>query len=230
MPENDQKIAAIHPFHSHVYLDESGDLGWKFDAPYRHGGSSRYLTIAYLITPISHCDIPKRIVRDFYKKFGFNTKVEVKGSDLKKHHKEFICKETIQMIEKYKSFRLGSITIHKEKVGKHIRDDSNLLYHYLIGDAIINKIDTHATCKLTRDNRSVKSVSVKSCIDYLQTLLWLHLKKETVLKDNPTHSHTDLGVIFIDWITNIVWTKYEDNYPEWCNTLSAHIHDDLIQF
>lgn len=29
-----------------VYLDESGDLGWKFDAPYRSGGSSRYLTIA----------------------------------------------------------------------------------------------------------------------------------------------------------------------------------------
>ena len=32
-----------------VYLDESGDLGWKFDAPYRCGGSSRYLTISAII-------------------------------------------------------------------------------------------------------------------------------------------------------------------------------------
>jgi hypothetical protein len=32
-----------------IYLDESGELGWKFDAPYRKGGSSRYLTIASLV-------------------------------------------------------------------------------------------------------------------------------------------------------------------------------------
>ena len=29
-----------------IYLDESGDLGWKFDADFKRGGSSRYLTIA----------------------------------------------------------------------------------------------------------------------------------------------------------------------------------------
>jgi hypothetical protein len=32
-----------------IYLDESGDLGWRFDKPYRYGGSSRYLTIVSLI-------------------------------------------------------------------------------------------------------------------------------------------------------------------------------------
>ncbi|WMN84132.1 DUF3800 domain-containing protein [Vibrio parahaemolyticus] len=34
---------------TNIYLDESGDLGWTFDSPYRRGGSSRYLTIASLI-------------------------------------------------------------------------------------------------------------------------------------------------------------------------------------
>lgn len=34
-----------------VYFDESGDLGWSFDKPYGAGGSSRYLTIAFLIIP-----------------------------------------------------------------------------------------------------------------------------------------------------------------------------------
>lgn len=34
-----------------IYLDESGDTGWKFELPYRNGGSSRYLTIAALIAP-----------------------------------------------------------------------------------------------------------------------------------------------------------------------------------
>jgi hypothetical protein len=27
-----------------IYLDESGDLGWSFDAPFRRDGSSRNLT------------------------------------------------------------------------------------------------------------------------------------------------------------------------------------------
>lgn len=210
---------------SHVYLDESGDLGWKFNNPYRQGGSSRFLTIAYLISPITHSDIPKRLVRDFYNKFGFNTKEEIKGSNLSKHHKEFICKETIKMMEKYKSFHLGAITVQKENVGEKIRKDSNTLYNFLIGDAILKEVCNDATCKITRDSRVVKVVSKESCIDYLQTIMFFHLKKETILKDNPTNSHTDLGVIFIDWVTNIVWSKYEDGYGEWCNSLSPHIKE-----
>jgi len=33
-----------------IFVDESGDLGWQFNDPYRAGGSSRYLTLACLIT------------------------------------------------------------------------------------------------------------------------------------------------------------------------------------
>lgn len=34
-----------------VYLDESGDLGWVLDKPYRNGGSSRFMTIAFVACP-----------------------------------------------------------------------------------------------------------------------------------------------------------------------------------
>jgi len=33
----------------HVFLDESGDLGWNFEHPFRMGGSSRFLTLAFLV-------------------------------------------------------------------------------------------------------------------------------------------------------------------------------------
>lgn len=32
-----------------AYMDESGDLGWKLDAPYQQGGSSRYFIVAIAI-------------------------------------------------------------------------------------------------------------------------------------------------------------------------------------
>lgn len=216
--------------HSHVYLDESGDLGWKFKLPYRQGGSSRYLTIGYLINPITHCNIPKRLVKDFYNQFGFSPKNEVKASDLKSHHKEFICKETVRMLKKYPDFILGAITVRKEGVDAEFRNDGNTLYNYMMGESLLDYIDSHETCKITRDNRSVKVLSGSSCIDYLQTLTFFHRMRKTILKDNPTHSHTDDGIIFIDWITNIVWSKYEDSYPAWCNALGMHLQEKQLFF
>lgn len=215
---------------SHIYLDESGDLGWKLSKPYRDGGSSRFLTIGYLINPITHCNIPKRLVRDFYYKFRFNPKVEVKASTLKSHHKEFICQETVKMMAKYPHFYLGAITVKKEGVQAPFRRDGNTLYNFMMGESLLDQIDAHATCKITRDNRSVKVLSGSSCIDYLQTLTFFHRKKTTVLTDNPIDSHTDNGVIFIDWITNIVWSKYEDNFANWCNLLGTHINEQTLYF
>ncbi len=215
---------------SNIYLDESGDLGWKFNRPYRKGGSSRYLTIGYLIHPITHLSIPKRVVRNFYHKFNFNPKLEVKASVLKSHHKEFICEETVNMMNRYPDFILGAITTKKEGVETPFRKDGNTLYNYMMGIGILNKIDNHTTCKITRDNRSVKVLSGSSCIDYLQTLMFHHKKKTTVLTDNPIESHTDDGIIFIDWITNIVWSKYEDKYFKWCAILDDCLQEERLFF
>lgn len=50
-----------------VYFDESGDLGWILDAPYRDGGSSRYFTIAYVLIPSEKSILLDRFIRRFYK-------------------------------------------------------------------------------------------------------------------------------------------------------------------
>jgi hypothetical protein len=216
--------------HSNIYLDESGDLGWKLNAPYRAGGSSRYLTIGYLVTPITHCDIPKRIVRHFYDHFRFNPRNEIKASDLKSHHKDYICREAVKMITKRPDFHLGAITVRKENVAAHIRNDGNKLYNYMIGLSAIDIIEDHLSCRVTRDNRSIKVVNGNNLIDYLQTLLWFHKNRPTSLTDCPKHSHNDDGIIFIDWITNIVWSKYEDDYPYWCQQLGNCLNEKRLFF
>ena len=74
-----------------IYLDESGDLGWKFDAPYRYGGSSKYLTISCLLTPKEKKDLPKHIVRKMYKKFKWNTKEKKKWSQMSLEEREYFA-------------------------------------------------------------------------------------------------------------------------------------------
>jgi len=32
-----------------IYIDESGDLGWKLDKPNRNGGSSKFITITGIL-------------------------------------------------------------------------------------------------------------------------------------------------------------------------------------
>ena len=49
-----------------LYVDESGDLGWQFDRPYRKGGSSRFFTIAYLFLPTEKRKHIKRLIRRFH--------------------------------------------------------------------------------------------------------------------------------------------------------------------
>jgi hypothetical protein len=36
-----------------IYLDESGCLGWKLDAPYQSGDSSRHFTLAAAVIPMA---------------------------------------------------------------------------------------------------------------------------------------------------------------------------------
>lgn len=75
----------------YVYLDESGDLGWSLDKPFRYGGSSRYLTIAALIIPDNLRHLPKRIVKDIYEKRKRSPQKELKGNLLSSKDKESLC-------------------------------------------------------------------------------------------------------------------------------------------
>jgi len=82
-----------------VYLDESGDLGFKFKKPFGKGGSSRYLTIALLIIPPDLSKYSKRIVRSLYTRLRRPTSNELKGSMLNLHDKVFFAKKVASKIK-----------------------------------------------------------------------------------------------------------------------------------
>jgi hypothetical protein len=83
-----------------LYLDESGDLGWKFTAPYRNGGSSRFLTIAYIIIPAANHAICNRVVKNVYLKFGVNPKKELKATHLKLSQKIWVAEQIADCLSK----------------------------------------------------------------------------------------------------------------------------------
>ena len=65
-----------------VYFDESGDLGWKLNQPYRKGGSSQFFTIAYIIIPTDKNKYINRFIKQFHKDRQGIEK-EVKGAEFR---------------------------------------------------------------------------------------------------------------------------------------------------
>lgn len=209
-----------------VYLDESGDLGWKFDNPYRHGGSSRFLTIAFIVCPPEKKHLIKRIVKGVYTTNRFNRKNEVKGSSLSIDIKKTIAQKTKQLLDSNLDISLGSITVRKTNVQVHIRQDANKLYNYMLRLSILDKIDNYDTVNLIRDNKTIKVKSGNSLIDYLQTVLWFDHNSRTTIIDIPSDSKSVDNLIFIDWINNIVWSHFEDNNHDPFNILTLNRRQD----
>jgi hypothetical protein len=61
-----------------IYIDESGDLGWKLDKPNRHGGSSKFITITGIIISKEEEKYISRFISDIYQKYNLTPNIEKK--------------------------------------------------------------------------------------------------------------------------------------------------------
>jgi len=215
---------------TNIYLDESGDLGWALDKPYRHGGSSLFMTIAFVACPSEKKHLLSRIVKDVYIRTKTDPKTELKGSALKTEDKKFFAEKVRKLVSMNPDIVIGAITVNKSKVQQHIREDGNKLYNYMIRLAVLPTIQGQPFVNLIRDNKSVKVKSGNSLIDYLQTTLWFDMDARTRIVDIPSDSKQVKNLIFIDWMNNLIWGKYEDNNDEPYNILRNVITSKKLFF
>ncbi len=213
-----------------VYLDESGDLGWKFTAPYRNGGSSRHLTIACLIVPKEKTHLPKRLVQKLYKKYGWNPKVEKKWSEMSLIERTDFAERAKQLRVNNPSIKYFSITVKKENVQEHIRIDGNKLYNYMIGLTLLTEMSNNDKVVFIPDPRSVKVESGNSMHDYLQTQLWFHNNTSTILETLPQDSDKNKNVQFADMLSGVVQGHYEDGNTGPWHVLASTINSKKLYF
>ena len=206
-----------------VYLDESGDLGWSFDKPYRYGGSSRYLTLVVLIIPKSLSHLTKRIVKKVYGKRKRSTSLELKGKDLSKSERIWYANRVVKALKRYPSIKIGAITVKKENVQAHIQRDPNKLYNYMVHFILLDKIKKVSIVDFIPDPRTIKVASGNSLVDYLQIKLWFEYNSATVIRHTPAESHQSLNLQFADFLAHIIWSRYEDNDFSAFKILEPHI-------
>jgi len=214
-----------------IYLDESGDLGWKFNQPYRNGGSSRYLTIASLVLSPNKKHLSKRLIKNLYLRFNWATNIEKKWSEMTSSEREYFAKKAALLKQKNPSdIRYLSITVKKENVQHHIRLDSNKLYNYMIRLSLLNEMSKYNEIILMPDPRSIKIQSGNSLHDYLQTELWFDKQVITTLKTTPINSSSSRNIQFADMLCGIVQGHFEDGNSKPWEHLRHHISFKTLFF
>ncbi|HSW80290.1 MAG TPA: DUF3800 domain-containing protein [Candidatus Saccharimonadales bacterium] len=216
-----------------VYLDESGDLGWKFDQPYRSGGSSRYLTIVAVVTPSQKSHLPGRSVKKIYQKYKWNPTEEKKWSMLKEPEKNLVLEKCISLASQHTDIKFFSITVYKPNVESHIRADANKLYNYMIKLILLDELARFENVRFIPDPRSIKIKSGNSLADYLQTALWFEKSVKTKLINSPLDSASCKGLQFTDMISGIVQQHFEDskdNHKERWGKLTSHLTCKQLYF
>ena len=73
------------------------------------------------------------------------------------------------------------------------------------------------------DPRTIKVKSANTLVDYLQTKLWFEFNSSTIIRNYPQESHKALNLQFVDCISSIIWSRYEDNETRPFNILKKKV-------
>ena len=211
-----------------VYLDESGDLGWNFTAPFGQGGSSRFLTLAFLFLPKQSRHAPKNLIRCLYKKYKWQNEKKAHSATLKQ--KKLFCEKTVELLKRHSKVKIDVIIVNKANVRSHIRADSNKLYNYMTSLVVPDYVGSEKEIEFIPDERSVKVRSGNSLADYLQIKLWFERGFETKINDRPGVSHKNYNLQFVDWVAHCTWIRYEFGEFQPFNILSPFIKVRQLYF
>ena len=206
-------------FIMYLILDESGDLGWKFDLPNRAGGSSRFFTLGHFCCQKNQNHLIQRFIKDINIKFNLNPNIEKKGCSFDDKDALKICQAFNKFLINHPDLRFGAITINKFKVADNLRIDCNILYNYGTYRLLNGLIHPFQKLHLVHDKRSIKVVKSKFIVDYLHTQLRTMHESSIIIDYDPKTSSHFKDLWLADWIVNFVWRHYEDGRSQAYNEL-----------
>ncbi len=155
---------------------------------------------------------------------------ELKGAELTKNQKLEFANRTNNLLEKHSEIEICSITVAKENVQLHIREDANKLYNYMINLCLLEEIEHLPLVRFTPAPRSIKVTSGDSMVDYLQMQLWFERQSRTILRLTPHESHANNNLQFAGILANIVWGNFEKGESDAFEILAPRMRSRRLFF
>jgi hypothetical protein len=204
----------------YVYLDESGDLGFG-------QRSTKYFTIAFAIVedPIPF----RRCIKKVKIKYDIPRDVELKGSTTS----EVVKKDLLSRFLKL-NMEVHAITVKKENVEPKLRKDTNILYNYMVGLSLVERIlqePLGTRVVINVDRRIISITSGFNFNQYLSYKIWYDRERRDIdLEIHHLDSHEAYVIQGIDVICNSVFRKYNSNNYALFNIIRGKVKSDRKLF
>ncbi|MBT9130153.1 MAG: hypothetical protein DDT41_00420 [candidate division WS2 bacterium] len=205
----------------YIYLDESGDLGFNFQQ-----GSTLYFTIAVVL---NDSDLLKRCVKKVKIKYKIPKNMELKGNTTNSKIKLDLLKRISKL-----SLEIDAITVDKENVEQKLRTDTNILYNYMVGLSLVERIiqmPKNSQVIIVVDRRITSITSGFKFQEYLRYKVWFEGKRVDIdLEIHQVDSHESYVIQGVDIISNSIFKKYNSNDNKFYKIISGKIKNDKKLF
>ena len=207
---------------TYIFLDESGDLGFK-------KSSSKWFifTIAMVSSPRSLERVVKKIWRPLkkkYKKLG-----ELHAS----HEKDITRKRVLKQLSEVSDLKVFCVVLNKKKVYVDLQSQKNYLYNFtanILLDRLHNKeaLDAKESIHLYIDRKDTKKVLRENFIKYLTSSM--KKRRDGNFKVELHSSHENKALQAVDFISWAIFRKYERNDYEFYELIKSKITDERLLF
>lgn len=200
-----------------VYLDESGDTGFKFSK-----GSSRYFVVTILLTPDP---VPlNSAIDDLRTQLGFRREHEFKFYS----SRDEVRYAFLRVLTKH-DVLLRSLIVDKQQLSLPHMRTREIFYNYLLGLLLKHDNDRINDATLIIDERDKGKKSKQGLATYLRKKLNTKDNGYKKIKDVRYHeSHRDNLLQAVDMVAGAVKAKYERGRPEYCKIIRAKMDDEWV--
>lgn len=210
-----------------VFLDESGDLGWKFHLPYGNGGSSRYLTLGCVLCPANKKKYIDRAIRRFHKTVEAKSPKEVKWGFLDQDERIKAALKLKLLIDTHPEIELLAISLNKESIPLPARKSPHQVYMDMIRRLLLKKMKDYDDVSLVHDQSCLESREIQRD---LQLKLWVNKNAETILTTTSSESHLQSSIQAADLLAGLVQGRLEHKQKAPWDALASYIQYRYVSF
>ncbi|QJW85547.1 DUF3800 domain-containing protein [Ramlibacter terrae] len=207
-----------------AFFDESGDLGWKFDAPFRQGGSSRFFVIAGASGPDHAHRSFGKVIRKLWASQGWTSHKEKKWNNIPDKAKLEFAQLAAKMAEQNKDVHLAVAVLKKEDLAAHLREDQHLLYAHLatqlVGDVLAGCTDA----EICPDELNAGAGSSNLLQHLMRHELWFRRGCSPSIRQVRRQKHLKDALEFCDMLAGAAAAHFEQNKSEAWNLIAGHVH------
>lgn len=202
-----------------VFIDDSGDTGFKFD----RGSTSHFIIAMVIFDDELEAEETAIAIKKLKRKIGFDYRTEFRFFKTKDSYKT----EFLKTIKKFK-FRIRCLVVDKSLIhSSELQNNKNSFYAYFIKETLKNNNSTITDAKIRLDGGGNRNFR-KTFITYLRKEL--NSKDRKIMKNfKMVDSKRDVLIQMADMIAGSINRSYDDkkkDYKKYKKIIESKIEDE----